>query len=123
MPNPDNQQPSVNPPPSDPTDEPALDVKDWVMRHLHLNDPLEHRRNELRHQAETAGFEEVDVCNLGTPDFWEVRFSPGANVGCTTAAEAERWLIHIIGVAPASVRNGKKTRAAGISRVSRGPDA
>lgn len=117
MPNPDDPQSDTGSP-SDTTYEPSLDVKDWVMRHLHLNDPLELRRAEIRRQAEAAGFADVDVINLGTPEFWEVRFSPRANVGCTTAAEAERWLIHIIDECQCQVEPGQFVAVVDGNRIA-----
>jgi len=72
-----------------------FDIKDWIMRNIFLNDPVELRRNDLRGWAEAAGFADVDVGNLGQPDFWEMRFNRGRNTECTTAAEAERWLGYI----------------------------
>ena len=68
---------------------------DWIMRNLERDDPVERRRNDLRGWAEAAGFVEIDVRNLGEPDFWEMRFHRGANAECRTAAEAERWLGYV----------------------------
>ncbi len=68
----------------------------WVMRNIHVDDPVELRRNDLRGWAEAAGFADVDVGNLGEPDFWEVRCRRGTNRECGTAAEAERWIGYII---------------------------
>jgi hypothetical protein len=75
----------------DPVDDPDFDAKDWIMRNIHLNDPVELRRNDLRGWAEAAGFTDVDVRNLGEPDFWEMRFNRGTNPECTTAAGVGRW--------------------------------
>jgi hypothetical protein len=65
------------------------------MRDLQLDAPITLRRNDLRGWGEAAGFENIDVRNLGEPDAWEMRFSRGTNTECTTAAEAERWLGYI----------------------------
>ncbi len=65
------------------------------MQRIYPDDPLELRRNDLRGWAEAAGFQDVDVGNLGEPDFWEMRFNRGANAECATAAEAERWVRYI----------------------------
>jgi hypothetical protein len=96
MPTPDGEQPSGNAQSPDPADDPAFDAKDWVMRKIDLNSPVENRRAELRRLAETAGFEDVDVRNLGAPEFWEMRFSTGANARCATAAEAETWVTQFV---------------------------
>jgi hypothetical protein len=65
-------------------------------RELRSGDPddnaCELRRHELRGWAEAAGFQNIDVRNLGQPDAWEMRFDRGTNAECTTAAEAKRWL-------------------------------
>ena len=65
------------------------------MRNIQLNDPVELRRNDLRGWAEAAGFQSVDVRNLGDIDGWEIRFIRGTNTECNTAAEVERWLGYI----------------------------
>lgn len=77
----------------DPADD--FDAKDWIMRNIHLNDPVELRRDELRGWAEATGFTDVDVRNLGEVDFWEMRFNRGTNKECETAADAERWMRYI----------------------------
>ena len=76
-------------------DDLNCDAKDWIMRNIHLNDPVELRHNELRGWTEAAGFVDVDVRNLGAPDFWEMRFNRGTNAECTTAAEVERWFSNL----------------------------
>ncbi len=77
---------------SDPVDDPNFDAKGWIMQRIYPDDPVELRRNDLRGWAEAAHFENVDVRNLGEPDFWEMRFNRGTNAHCATAAEAEYWL-------------------------------
>jgi hypothetical protein len=71
----------------------ALD--EWILQNARVDDPVELRRNDLHGWAEAAGFSDIDVRNLGQPDFWEMRFSRGTNTECTTAAEAERWFGYI----------------------------
>jgi len=78
---------------TDPND--VLDIKEWVMTNIELNDPIELRRNNLRNEAEAAGFADIDVRNLGNIDGWEMRFNRGGNQ-CATAAEAEVLLNRIV---------------------------
>lgn len=72
-------------------DPDVFDIREWVLRNIQLNDPVELCRNELRSWAEAAGFENIDVRNLGDLAGWELRLNRGTNTECTTAAEAERW--------------------------------
>ncbi|HEX5220277.1 MAG TPA: hypothetical protein VFZ59_11970 [Verrucomicrobiae bacterium] len=72
-----------------------FDHMEWVRQNIHLNSAIELRRNDLRGRAEAAGFENVDVGNLGEPEFWEMRFNRGTNTECTTAVEAERWFVYV----------------------------
>ena len=65
------------------------------MQRIYPGDPMELRRSELRGWAEAAGFESIDVRNLGNASAWEMRFDRGTNAECTTAAEAERWLGYV----------------------------
>lgn len=97
MTNPPYAEPDAALPPDAVNDPDDFDPKDWIMRNIYLNDPVELRRNELRGWAEAAGFQNIDVGNLGEPDFWEMRFNRGTNTECTTAAEAERWFGYIAG--------------------------
>lgn len=69
-----------------------FDAKDWIMRNIYPDDPVELRRNDLRSGAESAGFQNVDVGNLGEPDYWEMRFTRGTNDECTTAAQTKHWI-------------------------------
>lgn len=94
-PNPAYAQPATGLPPDACLDPDDFDAKDWIMQRIYPDDPLELRRNDLRGWAEAAGFQDVDVGNLGEPDFWEMRFNRGANAECATAAEAERWVRYI----------------------------
>ena len=80
---------------SNSSDDPNFDAKDWIMRNIYPDDPMELRRNDLRSWGEAAGFTNVDVRNLGQPDAWEMRFDRGTNAKCTTAIEAERWVGYI----------------------------
>jgi hypothetical protein len=73
-------------------DDLDADHIDWILRNLELDDPVELRRHDLRGWAEAAGFQNIDVGNLGEPDYWEMRCNRGTNAECTTAAEAERWV-------------------------------
>jgi hypothetical protein len=76
-------------------DDLDADHIDWILRNLELDDPVELRRHDLRGWAEAAGFQDVDVRNLGQPDAWEMRCNRGTNAECTTAAEAERWFGYV----------------------------
>ena len=61
--------------PSEICDDPdEFDSKDWVMRNIRLDDPIELRRKELRDWAESSGFRNVEVRNLGGLTGWEMRF-------------------------------------------------
>lgn len=94
-PNPAYAHPATGLPPDTCLDPDDFDAKDWIMRNIYPDDPMELRRNELRGWAEAAGFQNIDVRNLGVPDFWEMRFDRGTNAECTTAAEAEGWIGYI----------------------------
>jgi hypothetical protein len=95
-PTPASAQPDAFPPPTPVVDDDdRLDIKDWIMRNIQLNDPIELRRNDLRGWAEAAGFADIDVRNLGDLTAWELRFNRGTNTECNTADEAEHWLGHI----------------------------
>ena len=91
-PNPAHPQADTCLPPDVNDDPDDFDAKDWIMRNIYPDDPVELRRNDLRSGAESAGFQNVDVSNLGEPDFWEMRFSRGANDECTTAAQTKHWI-------------------------------
>jgi hypothetical protein len=60
-PNPAYAQPHAGLPPA-PCDDLAFDLMEWIKRNIHLDDPVELRRNDRRGWAEAAGFAEVDVC-------------------------------------------------------------
>ena len=77
----------------DPNDD--FDIREWVLRNIELNDPVELRRNELRSWAEAAGFANIDVWNLGDLDGWEMRFNRGTNTECSNVVEVERFLCYI----------------------------
>jgi hypothetical protein len=90
-----NPNPNYARPARDPFDEPDVDYKAYMERvfeAIQPNDPVLLRRTELRHWAESAGFENVELCHLGKRDFWEMRFKRGTNAECTNPAEVERWL-------------------------------
>ena len=88
-PNPACMEPDVGLPP-DPVDDSDFVLFDRILRDLEWDDPVELRRSDLRGWAEAAGFANVDVRNLGTVDFWEVRCGRGTNDECNNATEAER---------------------------------
>jgi hypothetical protein len=88
---------------NDPND---FDLKDWIMRNIYPDDPMERRRNELRSSAEASGFANDDLRNLGEPDFWELHFDRGTNAECTTAAEAEGWAVTSLADVDASSNRG-----------------
>jgi hypothetical protein len=89
-PNPACGRPAVTAP-ALPADEADFALFECLVKNLELDGPVALRRNELRVWAEAAGFADVDVRNLGEPNFWEMRFNRGTNRECTTAAEVERW--------------------------------
>lgn len=91
-PNPACAQADTGLPPVVKDDSDDFDVKDWIMRNIFPDDPVELRRTDLRGWAESAGFQNIDVGNLGEPDFWQMRFNRGANDECTTAAQIKRWI-------------------------------
>jgi hypothetical protein len=47
--------------------------------------------HDLRGWAKAAKFEEVTSRNLGTADYFELRFKRGRNKECHTATEALKW--------------------------------
>jgi len=77
----------------DPNDD--FDIREWVLRNIQLNDPVELRRNDLRSWAEAAGFADIDVRNLGDLDGWEMRFNRGTNTEYSNVVEVERFLGYI----------------------------
>jgi hypothetical protein len=50
---------------------------------------------DLRGWAEAAKFEDVTSRNLGSPDYFELRFKRGRNEDCATVPDVERWLGYI----------------------------
>jgi len=93
---PSSLNPDASLPPAvvvDPNDD--FDIREWVLRNIQLNDPVELRRNDLRSWAEAAGFADIDVWNLGDLDGWEMRFNRGTNIECTNVVEVERFLGYI----------------------------
>ena len=94
-PNPNGAQPDTGLPADTLNAPDDFDCMEWIMRNIQLNDPIDLRRNELHGWAEAAGFENVDVRNLGDLAGWELRFDRGTNDDCTTAADAERWVGYI----------------------------
>jgi hypothetical protein len=91
-PNPAQAQPHTGSPPVVNYDPDDFDAKEWIMRNIYPDDPVELRCNDLRGGAESAGFQNIDVGNLGEPDFWQMRFDRGTNDECTTAAQIKRWI-------------------------------
>jgi hypothetical protein len=100
---------------SDPDD---FDLKDWIMRNIYPDDPVELRRNDLRGWAESSGFQNVDVGNLGEPDFWEMRFTRGANDECTTTAQIKRWIGFIARGCQCQIRPGQFVVSLGDDRIA-----
>ena len=81
--------------PPDPVNDLDDALFDWLTHNIELDDAVTLRRNDLIGWAEAAGFEDIDVQNLGEADFWEMRFNRGRNAECTTPAEVERWIGHL----------------------------
>jgi hypothetical protein len=75
----------------DPFDDPDY-IMAWINTIDFLPESLVIRRNEFIQWAEAAGFEDIEMRDLGEHDFWEFRCSRGTNAECTTPAQVERWL-------------------------------
>jgi len=77
---------------TDPFDDPDFDVMAWINTLDFLSEPLVALRNEFVEWAGAAGFENIEMRNLGEHGFWEFRCSQGTNAECATPCQVERWL-------------------------------
>ncbi len=78
---------------ADPEDAPDFCERflEQMVESLQQDDPVFVRRRDLLEWSSAAGFEHVELSNLGD-DCWEIRFRRGTNTQCVNVAEVERWL-------------------------------